>query len=204
MKVHHDKKVTMTSEPMVYVVDDDLGVPKSMAGSGMEGLSVKTFLSGASFLENYDTSCPGCLVLDMRMPRMGGLEVQNRLVQARVEPPIIMMTGHGDIPACAKSFKSGAFDFFEKPANDNALLERIKQAIAADIERRGFAINSRGVVARLSQLTPREEEVMRLVVDGKSLKQIAVQLNISIQTAAKHRTHLHRKLGLENDAELSV
>ena len=161
----------MTSEPTVYVVDDDLGVLKSMRWLlESDGLSVKTFSSGASFLENYDTSCPGCLVLDMRMPRMGGLEVQNRLVQARVELPIIMMTGHGDIPACAKSFKSGAFDFFEKPANDNALLERIKQAIAADIERRRFAINSRGVVARLSQLTPREEEVMRLVVDGKSLK----------------------------------
>jgi FixJ family two-component response regulator len=95
-----------------------------------EGLSVRTFSSGAAFLEDYDASCPGCLVLDMRMPGMNGLEVQSRLIEQRIDLPIIMMAGHGDVPVCAKSFKSGAFDFFEKPANDTALLSRIKQAIA--------------------------------------------------------------------------
>jgi len=193
----------MNTEPMVYVVDDDLGVLKSMRWLiESEGLSVETFPSGTSFLENYDDTCPGCLLLDMRMPGMNGLEVQSRLVEQRIELPIIMMTGHGDVPVCVKSFKFGAFDFFEKPANDTALLGRIKQAITADVERRRFEMNSPMVNARLSQLTPREKEVMELVVHGKTLKQIALQLSISMQTAAKHRAKVHQKLVVENDAEL--
>ncbi len=193
----------MNTEPTVYIVDDDPGVLRSMRWLiESEGLSAKTYSSGAAFLANYDAECSGCLVLDMRMPDMNGLEVQMRLVERRCELPIIMMTGHGDVPACVASFKSGAFDFFEKPANDVVLLERIKQAIATGAERHSSAANSPEAVARLAQLTPREKEVMGLVVGGKTLKQIAVQLNVSIQTAAKHRAKVHDKLGLENDAEL--
>jgi two-component system, LuxR family, response regulator FixJ len=194
----------MKTEPTVYVVDDDLGILKSMRWLvEAAGLLVKTFSSGASFLENYDPTCPGCLVLDMRMPGMNGLEVQSRLVEHGDLLPIIIMTGHGDVPLCVKFFKSGAFDFIEKPANDEVLLDRITEAIAADAQRRRFRLKSPDVVARMATLTPRETEVMELVVDGKTLKQIAVELEITIQTVAKHRAKVLDKLNVDNDVELA-
>jgi two-component system, LuxR family, response regulator FixJ len=126
----------MMNEPTVYAVDDDAAVLKSLRWLiGSAGLQVKTFSSGASFLEGYDAKRPGCLILDMRMPGMNGLELQTHLLERGIRLPVIFMTGHADVPACTESFRSRAFDFIEKPANDEYLLRRIAEAITQDTER---------------------------------------------------------------------
>ena len=194
----------MPRESTVYVVDDDPGILKSMRWLIESArLPVKTFDSGATFLECYDSDDPGCLILDMQMPGMKGLEVQRRLAELCARLPIIVMTAHADVPVCIESFKSGVFDFIEKPADDGLLLARIRQALALDQENRRLDGARHALAARLSELSPRERQVMHLVADGRNLKQIALGLDISIQTAAKHRARMLEKIGADNDVKLA-
>ena len=194
----------MPREATVYVVDDDAGILKSMRWLLESArLPVKTFDSGAVFLECYDPNDPGCLIVDMRMPGMNGIEVQRRLAEMGARLPIIVMTAHADVPACIESFKSGVFDFIEKPADDELLLKRIQEALALDQENRQLEKARNDFAARLSELSPRERQVMHLVAGGRNLKQIALELDISIQTAAKHRSRMLEKVGASNDVELS-
>ncbi len=193
----------MTADATVFVVDDDLGVLKSMRWLlESEGLRVETYLSGPEFLAAYDPNRPGCLLIDLRMPEMDGLELQERLVAQGLHPPIIFVTGHGDVPECAAAMKAGAVDFLEKPADAGLVLEIVQRALEKDRERRSVVTAHPETAARLNELTPREREVLRLLHEGKSIKAIAAQFGIGFQTAAKHRARVLEKLHVKNEAEL--
>ncbi len=194
----------MNHEPTVFVVDDDPSVVRSLIWL-IESvpLHVETYQSAESFLAAYDASRPGCLVLDVRMPHMSGLQLQAELARRSVALPIIIMTGHGDVAMCAQVFRGGGFDFLEKPANDQLLLERIRAAIDRDAETRRGSVDERQALTRLGSLTPREREVCTLVAAGRSIKQISAQLAIGGQTVAKHRTRGMTKLGVGTDADLA-
>jgi two-component system, LuxR family, response regulator FixJ len=195
---------TSTSrQPTVFVVDDDPSALKAACYLIESfGLSATGFSSARQFLDAFDPEQPGCLVLDMRMPGMTGLELQRHLVEAGVTLPIVIVSGHGDVASCAQAFRAGAVDFLEKPVSDDVLLERLKEAIAKDARIRRARKTNPQFFARLSQLTPREREVMELLAQGRSMKQIAMDFGISIQTASKHRLRLLEKLGVANDIEL--
>jgi len=189
--------------PIVFVVDDDPSALKAACYLIESfGLTAKGFRSAHEFLDAFDPEQPGCLVLDVRMPGMTGLELQQKLTETSQSLPIIMISGHGDVASCAQAFRAGAIDFLEKPVSDERLLQRLKEAIAKDARTRRARHANPQFFARLAQLTPREREVMDLLAQGLSMKQIALEFRISIQTASKHRLRLLEKLGLSNDIEL--
>lgn len=193
----------MSSDPTVYVVDNDRHVLRSMRWLIESAkLRVKTFDSPSEFLSNCDGPGPACAVVDVQMPEMSGLEVQRQLGEKGCKMPVIVMTGHGDVAVCTRSFRQGAFDFIEKPADDGFLLSRIEEAISLDRHRLEQAGRQEELSQRAADLTPREREVMELIASGRSLKQIAAALSISIQTAAKHRSRVFTKLDVENDVQL--
>jgi two-component system, LuxR family, response regulator FixJ len=190
-------------EPTVFVVDDDPGALKSMCWLIESAkFRVEGYESPQRFLSVFDSSRPGCLVLDIRMPLMSGLELQDRLNALSSQLPVIVLTGHGDIASCARAFKAGAFDFLEKPADGPRLLERIREALAKDAERRRRQTANPEIAKRIERLTARERETLELLVRGFSVKQLAAELAIDHRTAAKHRARVHEKMGVNNDAEL--
>lgn len=190
-------------EPTVFVVDDDPDVRASLRWLiGSVGLKVEAFAQGQEFLDHYDPTRAGCLVLDVRMPGMSGLELQDCLRLKRLEIPIIFITGHGDVPIAIRSMKAGAFDFLQKPFNDQDLLERIQQAIKKDALLREQRLSREHVAAQFSQLTPRENQVLQLVVAGKANKQIGTELDISQKTVEIHRAKVMKKLQASSIAEL--
>ncbi len=193
----------MSNQPTVFLVDDDENARNSMKFLGESvGLNVVTFPSAMDFMESYDPSQLGCLVLDVRMPQMSGTELQQKLVDAGIQIPTIFVSGHADVPTAARAFRSGAFDFLEKPVNNQELLDRIQQALQRDAQWREQNERAPEIRARLKKLTPRERDVLDHLVEGKSIKQIASFYNISIQTAAKHRSRVLEKMQVENDVEL--
>jgi two-component system response regulator FixJ len=185
----------MNREPTVFLVDDDPTVRDAL-GLFLEstGMAVKPYASAQDFLEEYRTEWPGCVVLDIRMPGMTGLELQDFLKVRNIKIPIIFLTGHGDVPMSVKAFKAGAVDFIEKPFNDHVLLARIREAIEQDSQTRTNQARIDEVRRRYVHLTPREKEVMRLVVCGHSNKEIARQLDISHRTIDVHRARLMEKM----------
>ena len=191
----------MANKPTVFVVDDDPGARQSLCWLIQQAeLSVRAFRSGHEFLESYRPQDSGCLVLDFRMPEMDGLEVQERLRERGIELPVIFLTAFGDVPTCTQAFKAGAFNFLEKPVNDAVLLDHIQKALARDAEQRRQG--SGEFAARVSQLTPREKEVLDMLISGKSLKEIAIVSNVTVQTIWRHRLSVLQKMGVENDKEL--
>jgi two-component system, LuxR family, response regulator FixJ len=189
----------MASKSTVYVVDDDPGALQSLSWLIQQAdLPVRAFRSGREFLEAYRAEEPGCLVLDVRMPEMDGLEVQQRLWERGVGLPIIFITAHGDVRACVRAIKAGALEFLEKPLNHTVLLDHIRKALA-----RGEEQKIQGeFAARLNYLTPSEKEVLGLLITGKTLKEIANLRNVTVQTIWKHRLSILEKMGVENDLEL--
>jgi two-component system response regulator FixJ len=191
------------TEPTVFLVDDDdaaLDSLKCLLES--VGLQAEAYSSSVQFLERYDPARPGCIVLDIRMPQLGGLDVQEA-IRARGRPlPVIIVTGHADVPVCTAAFRAGAFDFIEKPANHQLLLGRIQRAIQQDALNRRSEEGGRQLQELQSSLTSREREVMDRLVAGRTLKQIAVELGISLQTASKHRIRVLEKLDVSTDVEL--
>ena len=164
----------MTGDKIVVVVDDDPGALHSMRWLlESEGLSVETYPSGAEFLRACDPHRLGCLLLDLKMPEMDGLEVQRRLAAAGLRPPIVFLSGHGDVPRCAAAMKAGAVDFLEKPADDAEVLAVVRLALEKDRRRRSVEADQTEIAARIGRLTPRERETMRLLAEGESTKQIA-------------------------------
>ena len=163
-------------------------------------MTVETFHSAVDFLELFDPGRAGCLVLDVRMPGMCGLELQKQLRERDVHIPLIVITGHGDVPMCIQAFQNGAFSFLEKPINHQKFLDEIHRAIEFDLETRRHQPVDFSL--RLAALTPREREVMDLIAAGRSMKKIASQLSISIQTCSKHRFQVLEKLEVDNDVEL--
>lgn len=191
--------------PVVYVVDDDPDICASLCLLlEAEGHIVRTFDSAVSFLETYDDGWTGCLVLDVRMPGMSGLELQHELRRRGMVMPIIFLTGHGDVPMASRAFRSGALDFIEKPFRDDALLERIDDALERDAAER----MAREVASRerkcYERLTPREREVFALVVAGNSNKEIARLLGISHRTIDVHRARVMEKLGAHTLPDLVI
>lgn len=189
--------------PVVFVVDDDEAVRASVAML-LESvtLPVETFASGREFLDAWAGDRPGCLVLDLRMPGLSGLELQERLAERGSRLPIIFLTGHGDVPDAVAAMRAGAVDFLRKPFRDQDLLDRIQQALEVDRARRTAAGERAELAARLERLTPREREVLDRVVAGQPNKQIAAELGVSDRTVEIHRARAMAKMEAASLAEL--
>ena len=189
--------------PIIYLVDDDEAVRDAL-GMLLKsiGLEHETFASALDFLQSYDARRHSCLVADIRMPGLSGLELQQRLNEERSEIPIIFITGHGDVPMAVTAMKSGAVDFLQKPFRDQDLIDRIHKALDRDGERRKGRAEQDEIRARLTLLTPRETEVMQRVVRGQANKVIAMDLGDSQRTVELHRARVMKKLKLRSVAEL--
>lgn len=189
--------------PVVYVVDDSVAVRQSVAFLlGILDVEVRTLENAEQFLQAYRPGVPGCLILDVRMPGISGLELQERLRRGGVDLPVIFVSGHGDIPMAVRAMRSGAVDFLTKPYNDQQLLDLVQRAIEQDRQRHARRRERTALEARRALLTPREAEVMALVVDGQTSKQIAQALAISVKTVETHRARLMAKMRADNIAEL--
>jgi len=198
-----EERMPMNRQPTVFLVDDDEAVRDSLSLSlEMAGLTVVGYASAQAFLDHYDPTQPGCLILDVRMPDMSGLELQEALTTRKINIPIIFITGHGDVPMSVKAVKAGAVDFLEKPFKKEILLERIQEALAQDAQYRQAEADTSLVLSRFVHLTPREQEVMALVIAGKSNKEIARALAISPRTVETHRARIMEKMEADSLADL--
>jgi RNA polymerase sigma factor (sigma-70 family) len=190
-------------EPTVFIVDDDNEVRDAIALLMRSvRLPVQGFDSARAYLEQFDPQRPGCLVLDVRMRGMSGLELQERLAGEPLHPPIIMITGHGDVPMAVRAVKNGAVDFLEKPFNDQVLLDAVHRAFELDATQRGEASQRADIEERLSRLTRREREVLDQIAAGKRNKVIAADLGISQSTVEAHRAKVMEKLQARSLSEL--
>jgi FixJ family two-component response regulator len=185
------------------VVDDDSGVRNAMR-SLLKSVGLTSQLHGSAqdFLESYDPLQPGCLVLDIRMPGMSGLELQQELNMRGATIPVIFMTGHGDVPMAVEAMQHGAFDFLQKPFRDQDLLDRIQKAIVRDGKLRESLGEHERIRARLETLTEREREVLDLMIQGKQNKAVAQELGVSPRTIEIHRARVMEKMDVQSVAEL--
>lgn len=190
-------------KPIVYIVDDDDGMRRAltvlMTTVGYEPVA---FARPSEFLARHDRTRASCLVLDVRMPEMSGLEVQQHLNRSGSMLPVILVSGHGDIPMAVQAMKDGAFDFLQKPFRDQDLLDRINGALKLDAENRASVDRLADLKQRADSLTPREREVLALVVDGKANKVIAIDLGLSERTVEIHRANVMEKMGARSVAHL--
>jgi RNA polymerase sigma factor (sigma-70 family) len=193
----------MPEEPTVFVVDDDPGIRKStsLLIKSVQ-LPIETFESAEEFFEGVDPDRPGCLVLDLRMPGMSGLELQERLVAGGFTLPVIFISAHGDVATAVRAMRAGAIEFLEKPYRGQDLLDRIHEAIAMDGRERASRAERATVTHLIDSLTPREHEVMDLIVEGTPNKAIASQLGISRKTVDVHRVRIMRKMKASCVADL--
>jgi RNA polymerase sigma factor (sigma-70 family) len=190
---------------LVYLVDDDFSVRDSLSLLiEATGQAVRCFESADAFLNNYDPEQAGCLVLDVRMPNMTGLELQEELARRDYAIPIIFISGHADVPDSSKAFRAGAVDYMEKPFDSQTLLTRAQEAIQKDLDTRVYNAEKRELKKRLAQLTSREHEVLILVVKGLSNKEVAKHLNVSYRTIDAHRAKMMEKMDAEDLSELTV
>ena len=191
------------SEPTVFIVDDDDAVRRFLSGliESVE-LRVEAFASARDFLEAYEPGQPGCLVLDVRMPGMSGLELQRELADQAIDLPVIILTGHGNIRLAVHAMKAGAIDFVEKPFDNELLLDRIQKAVAENVRAASERIKRIEIAERLQLLTPRERGVLDLVVDGQTNKGVARHLDISEKTVEIHRANVMQKMQAKSLADL--
>jgi FixJ family two-component response regulator len=190
-------------DPLVYVIDDDEAVRDSLRMLLKSlGLTNSVYASAFEFMEEYDPDRHSCLVCDIRMPTMSGLELQQRLLGDGSEMPIIFITGHGDVPMAVNAMKAGAFDFIQKPFRDQDLIDRIHKALQQDKRQRAARHEEFAIRECLKTLTPREMEVMRRVVSGQANKVIAMDLGVSPRTVELHRARVMRKLHMRSVAAL--
>jgi two-component system, LuxR family, response regulator FixJ len=190
---------------LVYLVDDDFAVRDSLSMLiESSGQAVRCYESAHEFLNGFDPDQAGCLILDVRMPNMTGLELQEELVRRDFAIPIIFISGHADVPDSSKAFRAGAIDYMEKPFDSEVLIKRMQEAIQKDMDTRVYQAEKRKLKKRLGTLTPRELEVMILVVKGLSNKEVARQLNVSNRTIDVHRSKIMEKMDAEDLAELTV
>ena len=189
--------------PTVFVVDDDEGVRNSLRFLLKSvGLTTQTLSSASEFLDTYKPSQPGCLVLDVRMPGMSGLELQEQLNVRGAVIPVIFITGHGDIPMAVEAMQQGAFDFLQKPFRDQELIDRIQRALELDGRNRAALDQHARIRERLDSLTPREREVLALMTRGQPNKIMAVELGVSQRTVEIHRARVMEKSGAASLAQL--
>lgn len=193
----------MSRSPTVTVVDDDDQVRESLATLIQSlALDVECYASGREFLDNYSPDRPGCIVLDLRMPQLSGLEIIDELAARKIETPIIMISGHGDIPAAVAAMKAGAVDFLEKPFRGAALMESVRRAIDLDTRNRKAHAEYRALVDRYESLAADEKDVLELTVAGKPDKAIATRLDLSLRTIQLRRASVMRKMNAHSRAEL--
>lgn len=193
----------MAADDVVHLIDDDDGVRQSVAFLLISaGFAVRTYDSAISFLASLGAVQPGCVVTDIRMPGMSGLELQRELGKRRIGRPVILMTGHADVPLAVEAMKAGAIDFIEKPFDDEVLIEAIKAAFAHYAQQEGQRDEAAAIAAKLQALTPREREVLDGLVAGLPNKTIAYDLGISARTVEVHRANLMTKMGARNLSEL--
>jgi FixJ family two-component response regulator len=187
----------------VFVVDDDEAVRTSLRLLLKSvGLPVETYAAAQEFLDQFDPDRAGCLVLDIRMPGISGLELQQHLNDRHSIMPIVFITGHGDVPMAVEAMQAGAVDFIQKPFRDQDLIDRINRALEKDREMRSQLRERDEIRRRMSQLTPREREVLELVTQGKANKVIAGDLNVSQRTVEIHRARVMEKMGANSLAHL--
>lgn len=189
--------------PIVYIVDDDASVRESLKRLMKSvGLEARIYASGREFLQDERPDVPGCLVLDIRMPRMSGIELQRELALSEDELPIIFITGHGDVSLAVQAMKEGALDFLEKPFNDQDLIDTVQRAIDRHREAQSRRIEHDEISRRVDSLSPREREVLEFVITGMLNKQIAAELGTSEKTVKVHRARVMSKMEADSVAEL--
>ncbi|PKO87488.1 MAG: DNA-binding response regulator [Betaproteobacteria bacterium HGW-Betaproteobacteria-12] len=193
----------MKLQGKVCIVEDDPMVRQSLAMLLESlGVAVASHASGRDFLDDPRCGEYDCVILDVRMPGLGGLEVQDRMAERGLAVPIIFITGHGDVPMAVEAMRGGAVDFLQKPFSNQVLLERVGQAIARSRDQSCFAERRQAAEARLAALSPREREVLGLLVDGRMNKAIAAELGISAKTVEDHRASIMRKMQVRSLAAL--
>ena len=190
-------------ELTVFVVDDDQAVRDSLADlMDSVGLKVQTYATAMDFLADYSAERLGCLVLDIRMPGMSGLELQKELNRRESMLPLILITGHGDVPMAVQAIREGALDFIQKPFRDQELLDRVNQALNSCNKQQDSQQQTQSVKKHIHDLTPREHQVMQMIVEGKANKVIAIDLQLSQRTIEVHRKNVMQKLEAHSLAEL--
>lgn len=193
----------MNHELTVFVVDDDPNVREALAlVMKSVGLAVESYVSAEDFLRAYDPRRPGCLVLDVRMPGMGGLALQELIAARGIDLPIIFITGHADVRMSVRAMKGQAFEFLEKPFSDQELLDRIHEALDLVVRTRRQRDATAGAAARIASLTSREREVLERITEGKPNKVIAAELDVSEKTVESHRARVMKKMGVRSLAGL--
>ena len=193
----------MSGKPVIHVVDDDEAIRDSLVWLlDGERYSVRTYSTGEDFFARHEQLSPACVILDIRMPGMSGIEVHEQLTRNAVRTPVVFVTGHGDVPMAVEAIKRGAFDFIEKPFNEQKLTSIIERALELDARNAGQVAAQSEVAARLAKLSPREREVLDLVIKGKMNKTIADVMNISIKTVEAHRSKVMEKMCARSLAEL--
>ncbi|MGF6526563.1 response regulator transcription factor [Variovorax sp. PvP013] len=189
--------------PLIHLIDDDLAVRESLALLiGTVGLRVQDWADPQAFLDGFDRGGIGAIVLDVRMPGIGGLTVLDRLKAQGVDQPVVMLTGHGTVELCRRAFKAGAAEFLEKPVDDEQLLEALQHAVRAHVRSRERAQADQSARERFAQLSEREREVLGFITAGLTNKEIARVLALSPRTVETHRAHLFAKLECESLAQL--
>jgi two-component system response regulator FixJ len=193
------------NKPTVFIVDDDPAVCRStvtlLSAHGLESLC---FESADEFLARFDPAAPGCVLLDLRLPGMTGEELLRALRKARAQIPVIIITGHGEVPVAVRTMKLGLVDFLQKPVDHEMLIATVREALRQDQAQRKREANRRDVVQRIKRLTPRERELMGFLAQGRTSKEIAGALKVSVKTVDNHRAHLLTKLQANNVAELAA
>jgi two-component system response regulator FixJ len=193
----------MLSEGVVYIVDDEEPIRTALSLLlKTEGLNSKAYATAQAFLDGYDKNTPSCLVLDVRMPEMSGLELQESLLSEGIDIPIIFMTANGDIPSTVRAMKGGARDFIQKPFENHHLLETIQKHLEQEIKGWQQKTRQSDIKKRLTLISPREHDVLKLLVKGLQSKQIAMELGIGIRTVESHRAHIMDKLQITSVAQL--
>ena len=203
MNAADSSRAAQPLSPLIQLIDDDEAVRSSLALLiGTVGLRVQGWADPVAFLEKFDRESIGAIVLDVRMPGLSGLAVLERLVAQGVDQPIIMLTGHGTVEMCRRAFKSGAAEFLEKPVNDEALIDALQHAVRQHVRSRQRHQADRAARERHAQLSEREREVMGLIVEGLTNKEIGRALALSPRTVETHRAHLFAKLEVDSLAHL--
>lgn len=193
----------MNDDPVVFVVDDDSAVREALRFLfASVGMAVETYDSADALLESLPYGRRGCVLTDVRMPGLSGLELQPQLLKRHLSLPVIVITGHGDIRMAVRAIKGGAFDFIEKPFNEQDLIELVRAAIAADVSSAQSRWRQQEVLQQMQSLTPREKQVLNLIMDGEPNKRIAFRLGISEKTVEFHRANMMSKIGARSSADL--